>query len=77
MTSADILHQLPNLNPLDKRVLAAIDDFEACFDCFGYPALAAVARVARTLHEDELDQEIYYSLKTIKTRLRDLHAGKA
>jgi hypothetical protein len=72
--------KLPTLNQLDQKVLEAMTGQTDVFDAYGYPANAAVKRIAQQVGKDPDDQndlnEIYYSLKYLKMRLPIL-AGSA
>jgi translation elongation factor EF-Ts len=62
-------NQLPTLNELNRKVMSEMNR-QTDFDAYGYPANAAVKRIAKEIGKDPSNQddlnEVYYSLKYLK-----------
>jgi hypothetical protein len=70
MTPADLLHQLPDLNQFDKRVVACLTDLDL-LDSYGYPRNEIVDYVAAQLVDADRS-DCYYAVKYVGKRLQDL-----
>ena len=66
-------NQLPRLNELNTKVLAAMTGHTDLFDAYGYPTNTAVKRIAQQVGKDADDQndlnEIYHRIKYCKMHL--------